>query len=588
MLKTRLLGMALQRLNSPSCRKKDQASRPIAFHTYDDIEKLLCDSTVGQSKYNNTLLTYRCCSKGMKQAVDYAVDQWCLEFSEIQKQHARSTIDKSIQEDQEEVYRLVVSLEALVRRAFGSISGSMRTFMYLSKVDRETYYSACLQRCVLCKCKLASSVHIEDSEKRDTTPPYTLSHESCQRKHMVMLTHGNNPIPKGTEPRDLHRELYAVACSNPVGGLDITRSTIVSRSSVWYQSFMVSQRMATTFLMWLRPHPRVRQEDTLYGAMGVTQEQVRTALRTQEEKNRTLRDQSHARRIVVAKKTQELSRAYETEIRVWLGKGKTQWRNIEDLESMHEHMLISTQIDRLIDASQKRSVVPNLQAVLNTILVFGKTLQMMKKPPSTPLMNWIVRSAGVSAIFGTLGVELQHIEKSMVPTAVHNEAMVHAKALDFVETIDHKSVFCDQVSVSGGGLFGDLNYSVTCRIASTPFEAVRTFTITHAEACKLKYVASSCLPRSLAASLPLLPPKTDRAYIVEDSKRIKDYIQGMLNVCMNHESGMARATMLSHVLDTNMFKEIVHSITSRVNTGCELWKDPSVYYEDSEVEDAYI
>lgn len=575
--------MALRQPKSPSCRRRDEEPRPVAFHTYDDIEKLLCDAVVGQSKYNKTILAYRCCSRGMKQAADYAVDQWCFQFSALQRQHVRSTTDKSSRVDQEEVYKLVVSLETLVKRAFGSITGPMRTFMYLSKVDRETYYAACLQRCVLCNCKLASSAHVEDSEKPSNTPTYTLSHESCQRKHMVMINQGNNPIPKGSEPRDLHRELYAVACSNP-GGLEITRSTILSRSSAWYRSCLGNPRMAMPLLVWLRPHPRVRQEDTLYGALGITQEQVANAVRIQEEHNRIIREQSDARRLSVVKKTQELSRAYETEIRVWLGKGKTQWRNIEDLESIHEQMLSSTQIDRLIDLSMKRSVVPNLQTVLNTILLFGKTLEMMQKPVSAPLMDWIVRSAGVSSIFGTLGFELQHIEKSMVSTAVHNEAMVHAKALDFVETIDHKSVFCDQVCVSGGGIFGDLNYSVTSRIVSGPFEAVHTFTITHAEACKLKYVAASCLPLPLAASLPMLPPKQDRN---SDSKRVKDYIQGMMNVCMNHESGMARATMLSHILDTKMFKEIVDSFTSRVNIGPVLWKDTPVFSEDSEVEDMH-
>lgn len=553
----------MARPRSPSCRRLEDEPRPVAFGSYEDIERLLADAIVGIKKYNRTLLAYRACSKAMLAATDTAVDGWCERFCVLQRKHVEATSDTKSTE-QEETYRSIVRLEAVAKMAFGSLGGSMRSFVHLSKVDRVTYYAAILNKCVLCGCKMVSTSTVEDAENPRSVPCYTFSHGNCQRRHMVMIAPGSNPIPKGVEPRDLHKELYAVACSKP-GGVTIDRQSVSSLMSKWYRSSAGKPRVPVPLVVWLRPHPRVRVEDTLYGALGVTSQQVQTAVEIQEESNRLQREQSDARRATVAKKTQELSEAYEAEIRVWLGKRKTQWKNLEELQGLHEDILISTHIDRLIDPSQRKSVAPSLHATTNTLLLLSRSLEMMEKPPSAAIVDWLVRSAGVVTVFGSLGYDVQHVDRDLFDVAVHNEALVHAKALDYVESIDPASVSCEEVTTTGGGFFSDSVYNVSVRITKEQISSTTCFSITHTDACKLKYVVSSLMPESTKDLLPPLPPRRGGA------AQVKEYFQRMLGICMARESGVARGVMLGHIVTVSLFKEVVDSISSLLSDGPRFW-----------------
>jgi hypothetical protein len=552
----------MARPKSPSCRRLEDEPRPIAFGSYDDIEHLLAGAIVGTSKYSKALLAYRVCSKAMLAAVDAAVDMWCIHFRALQNTYVASASESN--SDQEETYRSIVRLETSAKNAFGSIGGCMRSFVHLSKVDRVTYYSALLNKCVLCGGKMASSSTVEDAEDPCSMPCYTFSHSGCQRKHMVVIAQGTSPIPKGVEPRELHKELYAVACSRP-GGVSVDRQSVLSLMSKWYRSSAGKARFAAPLMVWLRPHHRVRVEDTLYGALGVTEEQVKSAVAKQEDHGKTMREQSDARRMTVARKTQELSEAYEAEIRVWLGKGKTMWRNLEELQGLHEDVLSSTHVDRLIDPAQRKTVAPGLHATMNTLLLLSRSIEMMEKPPSVALVDWLVRSAGVVTVFGNMGYEVQHVDRDLFEVAVHNEALVHAKALDYVESIDPASVSCEDVSAAGGGFFRDSMYNITVKISKGQLTYTTCFAITHTDACKIKYTVASFLPEKMQQALPPLPPM--KCAVIQ----VKDYFEGILKICMTRESGMARGVVLGHIVTVALFKQVVGSISLVLSDGPHFW-----------------
>ena len=159
--------------------------KPVAFESYDAIESLLADAVVGNFKYVNVMMTYRAVSRRMRDAIDHAVDQWCAAFVVLQRQRVGYFIDKrdSLIEVDEEYYKVVVSMEKLVKRAFGSCSGVLRSIVHLSKVDRVTYYGAVTKRCVLCGNRMSSSSNVEDAESMRHTPGYVFAHPLCQRKH---------------------------------------------------------------------------------------------------------------------------------------------------------------------------------------------------------------------------------------------------------------------------------------------------------------------------------------------------------------------------------------------------------------------
>ena len=552
--------MPRHRPKSPSLRRRDEEPRPVAFHEYEDIETLLATAVVGNHRYNRVIMTYRQCSKGMRDAVDRAVEDWCADFVRLQNQYTALRGKREDTDNGEEVYKVTVDMERRVKRAFGSINGVMRSFMFLSRVDRYTYYGAVLRRCVLCGNHLVTSSQNDDAENPRHVPCYTLSHEHCQRKHLVIISSGPNPIPKGAEPRDLHRELSAVASFHP-NVSDISRASVLPRMSPWFRSTVeTSARLATPILVWLRPHPRVNDEDTLYGALGLSTSDVKLAVRKADEHSQMLREQSAQRRTLVAKKTQELTEVYEAEIRVWLGKGKTQWRSIEELEGVHEDMLRSSHIDRLIDPAMKRKHGErSVPAICNSVLLFSKTLASMAKPITPPMTDWMVRTATINSIFGVAGHELQYVDREVVDTAVENESIAYAKALDIVEAMNGNTIECIRVKATSPGFYkSDLSYEVHVRMTCPSHTMTNSFAMSHVELCKLKFVVAAEMSDSVSSKLPLVPSR--HLEMRSDTEAaVLNYVQKLISVCMSREAGMARSIVLSHILSLKTFMELVSS-----------------------------
>lgn len=553
---------------SPSLRQahEHQGPKTVAFHSYDTIESLLAGAVVGNFKYVNVMMTYRAVSRRMRDAVDRSVDQWCIAFVMLQRQRIGyltskmdamsendTTNSKKVLESNEEYYRVVVSMEKLVNRAFGSCSGVLRSVVHLSKVDRATYYGAVTKRCVLCGNRMSSSSNIEDAEGMRHTPGYVFAHPLCQRKHIVVIMNGHPSIPKGTEPRDLHKELHAVSHLLEEGPLQIaiTRQAVTDRMSKWYKCNALPRRNTTPLMVWLRPHSRVNPEDTLYGAFGITQDIVDTAMERTVVHSRTVREQSDARRISVAKKTAELTEAYEAELRVWLGKGKTRWRSIEDLERVHESIMASSHIDRLIDPSMKKCGTVSVAAVCNSLHILSKTIDYMENGIDVAVMDWLVRCLTVASVFGVLGYDMQYVERSLLLVAICNEASGHAEALTAIQKMTPNSI--ESVNMRSALLQGlETNYHFSVRMRITKSLVVTSaFTTTHSDMCKLKYTTSSEMDDELASRMPSLPC---------DDEETATFLMSVLKLCFAPKAGLARSLALERVMNLSMFKEIMVSL----------------------------
>jgi hypothetical protein len=547
---------------SPSLRRgpgRHHGVRPAAFDSYDAIESLLADAVVGNFKYVSVMMTYRTVSRRMRDAIDSAVDQWCASFVVLQRQRVGYFIDKrdSVMEVDEEYYKVVVSMEKLVKRAFGSCSGVLRSVVHLSKVDRATYYGAVTKRCVLCGNKMSSSSNVEDAENMRHTPGYVFAHPLCQRKHLVVITAGQTPIPKGAEPRDLHKELHAVSRFLEESGssrVTVCRETVVENMSKWYKCNVIPRRNTTPLMVWLKPHSRVNPEDTLYGAFGVTQDMVETAVERTAVHWRAMREQSDARRISVAKKTAELTEAYEAELRVWMGKGKTRWRSIEDLQGLHESIIPSSHIDRLIDPIMKKCGTVSVSAICNSLHILSKTIDYMENGIDASTMDWLVRCMTIASIFGGLGYDMQYVERSMLSVAINNEARGHAMALSAIQNMTPGSIEGVKMrsALAYHGLEANYHFSVSMRITDS-LRVTSAFTMTHGDVCKLKYMTLSEMDDELAARVPPLP---------SGEGQTEAFLLAVIRLCFSPNAGMARSLALERVIGISMFKEIMISLVA--------------------------
>jgi hypothetical protein len=559
---------------SPSVRKGVVDVEQTTFQHYDTIECLLAESVVGHHRYARTMLVYRNVSKGLRDAVDRSVERWCCEFSTLQTQlvtNVSAYVRMRDSEVNETIFKTIVSLEKLAKSAFGSCAGSMRSIIHISKMDDVVYYGAATRRCVLCGGVISDTFTIEDAEDPRHVPVYTFAHTACQRKHMVNLHHAHHTVaPRGEQP-DLHRELHALLKMMHGTAKVITRDNILPRMSEWYHvsgnANPESVGIRDALLVWLKPHNRVKPEDTICGALGINKNTVLEAIKQHDENSNRIRDLALARRLSVQKRTAELTSAYEAELRVWLGKGKTRWRSLEDLMCVHPCIMSSSLIDRLIDPFSKRGVKISVATVCNSLHIFSHTIDHMVGGMASSTMDWVVRCATVNAIFGDLGYEMQYIDNGSINVAVDNEARAHAKTLELVQSINSESI----VSVKAVGSLSPPAYpqpwcehetkhsfKATILIADN-IEIRSYFCMSHSEMGKFKYAVAADIPGD--ATLPSIPTASDKTDIAY-SRRIEGFIHSILKECFSDRAGMARALGLELILSVDMFHSLVNSVSS--------------------------
>ena len=179
----------------------------------------------------------------------------------------------------------------------------------------------------------------EDSEEGDV-PKYVYAHKSCIRRNLVVIADGPSSIQRGAEPRELHRELSAVARMSSQE-VSISKEVVASVLSNWYRTVYAANCSFRPLLVWLRKHPMVRSEDTLYGALNITSEEVARCVSACKRQTMELSKQAEFRRQSVHSRVEAYKQECVAELRIWLGKGYTKWRTVEDLEDLDSNILTS-------------------------------------------------------------------------------------------------------------------------------------------------------------------------------------------------------------------------------------------------------
>ena len=570
---------------SPSVCRRTTGRNQNTFSCYDAIESLLVESLVGQHRYALTLLVYRKLSKRMRDAVDDAVDRWCHNYSLLQERLVWTTLNRDASGANELRFETMVSLEKLVRCAFGSCKGSMQNVMYVSKMDSAVYFGASSKRCVLCGCKMVDAFVVEDAEDPRHTPFYTFAHRTCQRKHMVHISDrpADASAPRG-DSAELHREVVALskmikdAKTRPAhlsfDSLEFSR--LFYRMSNWYWTVAASSKPDLTatnqrshsMIVWFRPHERVNMKDTVCGALGVTSELIKDALRHEEQQKSKLREMTLARRLSVQKKTEELAGAYEADIILWLGKGKTRWRSLRDLLCVHESIMHSSCIDRLINPSVKRKEKLTVASVCYSLQIFSRTIDYMEGGMASATMDWVVRCAKVHDMFGELGWEMQYIDSDQVELAVSNEASSHAKVLGMMQNLTPDSVMEVKVSsLPGGHAFGKGNVDLNVKLLMAEGLVISShFSMSDDDIGKFKYAAAAKLPnRVCLPNIPCAHHNKDENPAMH-AERVAEFLQKILKACFCKNAGMARAVGLELIFSLDTFQNILTSFDARPYT----------------------
>ncbi len=543
-------------LDGPAC------AGTLTFESYDDIEDLLACAVVGNHRYKNALLKYRACSKRMLAAVTARIGEWCADLASMQRRWVEESSDSgSADACADSVFRLEILMERKLRAAFDKVAFPHETLCRLNRLDKSTYIAILTQTCTICRGYIAQSSQVEDREEGKNVPLYTHAHTTCQRRHMITLSNGQQPLPRSLEPRDLHRDAVAVAALRP-SGKTIDRTTVLPLLSKWYR-VVAQPRYALPIHVWLHPHPRVHSDATVFGALGVTAEQVRAAVDRHMEQLARAAKAADQRRHQLQKRAQELADAYCAELCIWLGKGRTRWRNMDELESMHENVLQSLQVCRITQPNTKRVSSPRqLYKLCNSIHLFGRTLDMMPaRNLSRSLLEWAVNDIKLSRLFDSAANELLYMEDALVDAAVDNDSQVYARVLSLLEDMGPESLRRVRAQPAyNSSVPGSPAYSFRASLLIQGERHKSSFTLSTSEIVKLKFTTElDALPR-LAASLPPAPTQGVLFDTDEISAGMSRFVHSVLRVCLSPGSGMARAKALQLLVPHSVVDDIRHSV----------------------------
>lgn len=387
-------------------------------------------------------------------------------------------------------------------------------------------------------------------------PMYTHAHTNCQREHMVILGEDHSPLPRGLEPLKLHNDLKAVARAHRNGKL-INRSHVASVVCKWYR-VVANPRHGLHMHVWLHPHPRVDPLATVFGALKVTPEDVRQAVQRQKEDRREMERAAGLRRQKMLRRAKTVSDMFYAMLCVWMGRGKTRWRTLAEMQTVHEDVLESLQVHLLLQPKPRRTPSSRMYNVLlHSIALFGRVLDLMApNAPSPSLLEWAVGHIKLSRMFEGVANDLLFVEESLFDAELDREASVYARTFCLLEEIGPAAVRRVRAQATYEANSPSLQYSFQATLVFRRRRYLSSFVLSVSDVFKLKYATELDVSAHLADRLPEDPPRSVLHSTNYGAVRISEFVADVLRVCFSRGSGMARAKALNLLVCLSVFEEI--------------------------------
>lgn len=542
---------------------------------YAEIDTLIADVVVGNFRHRESLLVLRMCSKALRNAIGSSISDWCDKFTKLQHSRINATSDQH--------YSSVVAAERMSVAAFGNFSGAAKKVMDVSIMQESTFMGALSNRCVLCGQSMTTSCRestMQDDEQH-VIPGYVFGHRSCIRKHIVMLSEGSSAIQRGSEPKELHKELSAVSQMNN-RKVTIDKKAVIDRISCWYKTAYLQSSTNGLVFVWLRPHPMVKLEDTLYGSLNITEDDVQQSLMKAAAHANEVAIQADKRRKSVSARIEQHTNQCFVELRLWLGKGHTRWRCIEDLEDFHQNILSSIGfLSTSSTLSAKRVVCAHMSMVYNALILLDKTVRRLQLKHRSAIIDWLVSSLRVDEVFVNKSSDIDLYNMPFL-TEVHGYGSATISK-DIDSAIDAELAIVNHVlALLAACTSNDLTVTSFQKLTSettrdgTKYKAevcifIRSCQITfsscviisHSDICKLKFIVIDHIDKRTADTIPDVPPVPEN----HDVETVKLFFSSVVNACFSvGAQDVAFSTGISLLVNIDGYREIRDVVQTRSQT----------------------
>lgn len=341
---------------APNTTESSNEKGLTVFHgdASDALFELLVTITVGSTRFRVVLLKYRALNKRFKQEADVAIDLWCSAFQTLAnaQRHAQpvlSFIEPTVcsNDDSE---RLLYKMQTMVRSAFGQDHMLPERHMALvSILNRNVYLHMLTRTCCLCHNPL-----LNDSGADLPLFNYTYAHKQCQLSHCVQITartkksKGDHPLQTGVSRKwnrlGVEGANVLLGCKLEGNKRKVTETRIRSKLGTRYSQFVANRNgesvaLSGSLLVWLRPHPAIRNDETLYGILDIDKNTEQRATKLAEEYFCNLRERAKEKLLKKSVQRRKVQSAQvKSQIRAKLSNLKstnTYLKSVSDVEAVH-------------------------------------------------------------------------------------------------------------------------------------------------------------------------------------------------------------------------------------------------------------
>tara|TARA_B100000459_G_scaffold77959_1_gene43357 strand:+ start:2143 stop:3987 length:1845 start_codon:yes stop_codon:yes gene_type:complete len=380
----------------------------------DAIFEMLVSVTVGIKRYHTALSKYRILNKRFKQETDTAIDVWCTTFqrlanaqrdAQLTPGHQLFTQPSLVTGSGDDSERLLYKMQTMVVSAFGHNHPLTERYMALvSILNRHVYLHMLTRTCCICH-KPVSPPTLGDIDLPFFN--YTYAHKECQLRHCVRI---KDATKRGTDEAKLqYTGVYRdskisesaahvlLGCKLEGKTRNVSEVRIKKKLGKRYCQFVNkgidTESASEPLLVWLSPHPAIRDDETLYGILDIDEETEQRATKLAKEHFCRLRERAKQAKLESLKKREMQNAQNESRIQAMLAhetRANAYLRCIRDVEAVHPDAYDALHLCLFIDDQHFRLTQDNMQRIITSIDVLEEVLVLLKGFANKSLiLDWL-------------------------------------------------------------------------------------------------------------------------------------------------------------------------------------------------------
>lgn len=382
------------------------------FDTCDALPEMLAAAAVGDYQVAGAMLVMRQLNHAFRKAVDQCIKEWCQAYTVLKKAVVEAWTCQRVSD----YYKAGLAAERMFFRAFGGGRHSVQaTGLMISKYTPRVYEDILRKRCSLCNHTIKPCVSYSaglttgNDMTRGDSRSYTFSCKRCEEKYVRALTDDDLVGKPSMSANKVINYNHGVLDDRMLAVLHFvepikTLQQLHSNTSAFTQLLSNRAYGAVTpdsndiddVRRWIEPHPLVEDEDTLFGAEGITKRMVEDASDKAVSRMVDVRRAADRRKQRLIQDSNDQKSGRRGQLCLQFAMAKLPWHTATDMARFSPYMLKAINYDSFVEQniSTPQRVV-HRASYISDVLVANRDPRANKLSQST--VDFFLKDQGDSS-----------------------------------------------------------------------------------------------------------------------------------------------------------------------------------------------